>query len=264
MKRIKFPRPRRWEYASEDGVTVSTRGVPAVFRGAFLRGLVETRNLYRRCFGRHTIDRVEFNVRRDPQLQHRLWTNGADRVYLTLPTPNQLLPFPMVGVRNVHGLAHELAHIVMYRMMINISALPDGWGEGWAVYIGAFVGVPHLHEVFGPDLWPYPYDYLSTDGPPPFLRRLADPKAVATDPTLKAMEALRRLDTHLGRRDFLAFLRGLLKVPLVADEFVKSVRAAVAKCPRAVAPDTDRGDAADAPRAGGHRRPDQPRVLSRN
>ena len=86
-------------------------------------------------------------------------------MYLTLRDERQFLPAPQSGVFHVHGLAHELAHILLYRSLVNIAALAEGWGEGWAIYLSSFIAVPYLYRKYGAAMWPYPYNYLETEGP---------------------------------------------------------------------------------------------------
>jgi len=216
---IRFPSTRRWEYLSSGGVSVSSYGVPLPFQEAFLRILIETRSFYRSLFGRHVIDLVEFNVRKSARLSHRLWTNGADRIYLTLSKKQHLEPTALSGVRNIHGVAHELAHIVLYRSLINLRCLSAGWGEGWAVYLASFVAVPHLYQKFGPSLWPRAFDFLETDGPEACLRQFDPLTQRQWNPVTRVIWQLHALDDRLGRGKFIRLLRAQVAVPVRADAF---------------------------------------------
>ena len=219
--KIHFPSKRQWEYQTKNGITVSCYGIPKEFQDAFLKILSESKSFYKRLFGKHVIDKVEFNVRKSSGIQHRLWTNGADRVFLTLSKKSQLEPAAVSGVRNLHGLPHELAHIVLYRSLINLSCLGPGWGEGWAVYLASFLAIPHLYRKFGPELWPYPHNYEESDGPTAFLRRFDDDKRSEWHPIVRVIWQLHSLECVLGRKEFVKLTRKELSVPVRADLFTK-------------------------------------------
>lgn len=221
--KIRFPRKGRWEYLSEDNVTVSSYGIPEVFQQAFLKIFVDTKRLYLRLFGNHVIGHVEFNVRKSTGNPHRLWTNGADRVFLTLSRKSQLEPASISGVRNLHGLTHELAHIVLYRSLVNLSCLPTGWGEGWAVYLASFYAVPYLFRRLGPTLWPYPHDFLQTDGPSLYLQKFANGDIEKMHPTVRVVRQLYLLEQQLGQKRFVSLIRHKLAAPIRADEFAKEM-----------------------------------------
>jgi hypothetical protein len=191
-----------------------------------LRILVETRCLYRRLFGKHVIERVELNVHKSAGLSHRLWTNGADRIYLTLSRKRQLEPPAKSGVRNLHGLTHEMAHLVLYRSLINLPMLESGWGEGWAVYVASFLAIPHLYAKHGPVLWPYPHDFLKTDGAAMYALRFHNKRESSFSPELSIVWRLHCLERALGRREFVQLLRRQLRAPVRADRFVSEMNEA--------------------------------------
>lgn len=219
--RFTFPRTRHWDYLVKDEIAISTSGIPAAFREAFLGIMLGTRDCYRGLFGEDLVGRVELNVRKAPGQVLRLWTNGADRVYLTLSRKGQLDEPRWSGVRYLHGIPHELGHIVLYRALINLSVLKAGWGEGWAIYLSSFFAVPYLYETRGPELWPHPYNYLETEGPAPWLKRLGTPPRRAEDPIIAAVQVFHKLEERLDREGFGRFFGGLLRDPIRSDEFVK-------------------------------------------
>ncbi len=231
---ISFPRKRKWEYATRRNVTVSTYGIPKEFQAAFLRILVTTTACYRRLFGGHTVGRIEFNVRKSSGLPLRLWTNGADRIYMTLSRKEQLQPPRSSGVRHIHGLTHEVAHIVMYRMLINLSALGSGWGEGWAVFCASNWGVPEIHRQIGPTAWPYEWNYLSTDGPACLLRRLGNGRKQTTDPVTGVVRRLWNWRNRVGDQQAATFFRDVLRQPVPADQFTEMVLAETERDARVV------------------------------
>ncbi len=232
MSGIRFPRRGGWQYASRDGVVVSCWGLPAPFRRAFLTIAANTRAYYRTLFGAETVPAVELNVRMEPGLPLRLWTNGADRIYLTLSNKSQLAPAPKSGVRHVHGITHELAHIVLYRALINLSELAEGWGEGWAVYLASFWAVPRLFQRHGAGLWPYPYDYRRFDGPGRLIEQFGATSEPPSEPVPRAVYDLYRLEQGLGSKEFAARFRSMLRRRMRADDFNERIAAALRRLPR--------------------------------
>jgi hypothetical protein len=197
--------------------------MPPQFRESFLNVLSVTRDYYRHLFGNHVIDLVEFNVRKARGLPLRLWTNGADRVFLTLSRKAQLQPASISGVRHLHGLTHELAHIVLYRSLINLRELADGWGEGWAVYLGSFWGVPYVHAKLGDEAWPYPHCYLASDGPGHYLQCFSRKGWKPSSAIEQVVHDLYRWQRSVGDELFVGFFRKLLSTPLRADQFSAEV-----------------------------------------
>ncbi|NQT12610.1 MAG: hypothetical protein HQ582_07675 [Planctomycetes bacterium] len=193
------------------------------FREAFLQILLTSRAYFRQLFGPQSVGWIEFNVRKSNTLPLRLWTNGADRVFLTLSRKTQLEPPLKGGARHMFGLPHELGHIVMYRSLVNLRELPEGWGEGWATYVASFLAVPHVYAKFGPDLWPYSYNYLETEGPDCCLRRFESVDRGEQNPTLRVVRDLYSLERRMGRRGFARFFRQLLSKPVRSTEFCRAV-----------------------------------------
>ena len=221
--RIRFPRTQTWEYLETTHVIVSTCGIPRPFQEAFLNICLTTRRCYLQTFGSKTLGRVEINVTKRAKLHHRLWTNGADRIYLTLSKKSQLDIPQKSGVNNIYGLAHELGHIVLYRSLINIPALPPGWGEGWATFLGSFLAIPHLYSEHGPTLWPYAYDYLTTEGPDRVRDAYARHHNRLKDPCGRVVICLDKLHSTMGHRPFCRFFKRLFASPLTSADFVSQV-----------------------------------------
>ena len=219
-----FPRSRQWEYAYDSEISVSTYGIPGIFRHSFLKILAATSAYYRQAFGAQSVGRLELNVRKQSGLCNRLWTNGADRIYLTLARKKELEPPRISRVFNIYGLAHELGHIVLYRSLINIHELHRGWGEGWAVYVASFMAVPYLFSKYGPDLWPYPYDYLQTEGPKRLLSCFNSQPVKIISPVTHAVHSLYVFQQQLGgERNFQKYFRELFARPIRSDMFYKKV-----------------------------------------
>lgn len=223
IRPIVFPRNGRWEYLSQDSLTVSTFGIPAVFRRAFLRILSASDVCYRRIFGARSLGWIEFNAVKSDAEAVGLWTNGADRVFLKISREEQLYPPTHGGACHVYGLPHELAHIVLYRSLVNLSQLPEGWGEGWAHYLASFIAVPQLYAQFGTSLWPYPYNYMETEGPARCLRQFTGVKLRRRDPVVAAAERLHKLEQRKGRSEFARFFRNLFAKPLLANQLERLI-----------------------------------------
>lgn len=202
-------------------------GLAPEYADALMTLLVEGRTRHRRLFGRDAIGSVELAVRYQPDAPVRLWTNGADRIHLVLSEERQLSAPTRGGAKFVHGIPHELAHIVMYRGLADLQSLPVGWGEGWAVFASTCLVAPVLWRRHGRRLWPDPYDFRATEGPAS-LRGREGPGAA---PHLEHALQLDRLDRHLGRERFLALVRRPLRRFALADEYVTTLERAFARLP---------------------------------
>ena len=94
---------------------------PVGVREAFWNVLHAARRLFPPPF-RPPVDRMGGIQRQDvrgPPLAGR--PTAQTRVYMTLGDKRQLLPAHQSGVFHIHGLAHELGHIVLYRSLVNLS-----------------------------------------------------------------------------------------------------------------------------------------------
>jgi len=110
-----------------------------------------------------------------PKQPSRLFTDGKDRVFLSLPSSERLAPPKRSGTFILYGLCHELGHIAMYRILEDRDWMTTGAAEGWAHYAGSVV-VDAVFENEGKDLWPTPYDYRA-DGTARLREQLSSPNA---------------------------------------------------------------------------------------
>jgi RNA polymerase sigma-70 factor (ECF subfamily) len=127
----------------------------------------------------------------------RLFTDGNDRLTLSLPAANKLDRPEKSGVFNLYGICHELGHIAMYRTLKNREWLTGAGAEGWAHYTGSYV-VDRVFEAQGEKLWADPYDYRR-DGMARLKKQLESP---AADPTTKAAGQWQELEKIIGRKEF--------------------------------------------------------------
>jgi len=62
---------------------------------------------------------------------------------------------------HVYGLCHEMGHLCMFQIILNKhNWMTMACREGWAHVLGDSMTVL-LHEKYGINIWPTPYDYLS-------------------------------------------------------------------------------------------------------
>jgi hypothetical protein len=89
----------------------------------------------------------------------RLFTDGNDRVFLSLPSADKLARPAKSGTFHLYGLCHELGHVAMYRALKNRDWMTTAAAEGWAHYAGSVV-VDFVYAAHGEKLWAHdPYDY---------------------------------------------------------------------------------------------------------
>jgi hypothetical protein len=133
-----------------------------------------------------------------PGKQTRLYTDGHDHLFLTLPSQRQLAPPSKSGVFNLYGMCHELGHMAMYRTLTEVPFLSGAANEGWAHYVGSCV-VDRVYESKGETLWPEKYDYHA-DGTARLDKQLTGLDVI--DPTVRAAGAWRKLEPIIGRKGF--------------------------------------------------------------
>ena len=124
------------------------------------------------AFDMPDVIRVEANVDADGQV--KLFNDGADHIFLTVRSPDNLLKPATSGVYNVYGLCHEMGHMAMYRLIPDHSWITGDGAEGWAHYMGSRL-VDAVYAKQGPDLWPDRYDYIE-DGTKRLEKQLSSQK----------------------------------------------------------------------------------------
>ncbi|MCC7292193.1 MAG: hypothetical protein IT449_09060 [Phycisphaerales bacterium] len=133
----------------------------------------------------------------------RLYTDGADRLYLTLPDAAKLNRPEVSGVFNLYGMCHELGHMAMYRMLKNRDWMTTAAAEGWAHYAGSLV-VDRVYALKGEKLWCDPYDYRK-DGSARLTQQLAGPDP---DEVTRGAGQWRALEQIIGLKGFAPLFRG--------------------------------------------------------
>ena len=140
-------------------VRVEYQGVTEQQATAIAHTLSAARKVYVDHFGFDMPDRIFCTVECGPDKASRLFTDGEDRVFLSMPSPEKLLRPTRSGTFVLYGLCHELGHVAMYRPLKDRGWMKGDAAEGWAHYAGSVV-VDEVYKAHGEKLWtPDPYDY---------------------------------------------------------------------------------------------------------
>ena len=137
------------------------------------------------------------SVKCGPEHRARLYTDGKDSLFLTLPSQAKLAPPSRSGCYNLYGMCHELGHMAMYRTLKDRDWMTSAAAEGWAHYAGSVV-VDRVFAAKGESLWPDPYDYRQ-DGTARLERQLAAKKPSAT---AQGAGQWQKLEAIIGRAAF--------------------------------------------------------------
>ncbi len=105
----------------------------------------------------------------------RLYTDGRDHLFLSVPSESKLAAPGKSGVFNLYGMCHELGHMAMYRVLRDRDWMTGDAAEGWAHYAGSVV-TDLVFGLKGDSLWPDPYDYRA-DGTARLKKQLASAPA---------------------------------------------------------------------------------------
>jgi len=178
-------------------VEVRHEGIDAVQASALAETLAAARVVYIEEYGFDMPEKAALQVTCRSGETTRLWTDGQDHLFLTIPSRDKLRRPAVTGVFNLYGMCHELGHMAMYRMLKNRDWMTMAAAEGWAHYAGSVV-VDHVYEAKGPDLWPDPYDYRK-DGTARLRRQLED-KSEPSPVTQGAGQWL-KLEGIIGRKN---------------------------------------------------------------
>jgi hypothetical protein len=175
-------------------VRVEYEGISADQANAIAQTLSAARKVYAEQFGFDMPDRILCSVECGAGKESRLYTDGEDRVFLSMPSPDKLLRPAKSGTFTVYGLCHELGHVAMYRILKDRGWLTTAALEGWAHYAGSVV-VDEVYKAHGEKLWtPDPYDYRA-DGT---ARLLKQRNQRSPSPTVVAASAWSVLAEHVG------------------------------------------------------------------
>ena len=151
--------PARGEVATAPHVRVEYAGVTAVQAQAIADTLSAAHQVYVQHFGFDMPGEIRCTVECGPGKQTRLFTDGNDRVFLSVPSADKLARPAKSGTFNLYGLCHELGHVAMYRVLKDRDWMTTAAAEGWAHYAGSLV-VDFVYEAKGQKLWAHdPYDY---------------------------------------------------------------------------------------------------------
>jgi len=178
-------------------VRVEYGGLDEAHAKAIAKTVSAARQAYIDVFRFQMPDMIHVKVDCGTNHDSRLFTDGKDRVFLSLPSADKLAPPQRSGTFNLYGLCHEVGHIAMYRVLTGRDWMTPAAAEGWAHYAGSAV-VDRVYAKEGQDLWPTPYDYRA-DGTARLRRQLASPNA--TDVVLGARQ-WQRLADILGEDRF--------------------------------------------------------------
>ncbi len=164
----------RAEVTTAPNVTVNHTNLEPAAATAIAKTLSAARAVYVEQFGLDMPNKVLATVTIGPDQPTRLYTDGNDRVYLSLPDASKLAKPQTSGVFNLYGMCHELGHMAMYRTLKDRDWLSTAGAEGFAHYAGSVV-VDAVYEKEGEKLWRDPYDYRP-DGTARLKQQLAAAK----------------------------------------------------------------------------------------
>lgn len=151
--------PARAAEVSAPNVRVVYEGITEQRAKAIADTLSAAHKVYVDHFGFAMPDRIHCTVECGEGKVSRLFTDGEDRVFLSMPTPDKLLRPGKSGTFNLYGLCHEVGHIAMYRILKDRGWMTTAAAEGWAHYAGSVV-VDEVYKARGEKLWAHdPYDY---------------------------------------------------------------------------------------------------------
>ena len=129
--------------------------------------------MYEKHFGFDMPDDIRCTVECGPDKGSRLYTDGEDRVFLSMPSADKLLRPGSRATFTLYGLCHELGHVAMYRIVKDRAWMTTAAAEGWAHYAGSVV-VDEVYKAHGEKLWAHdPYDYRA-DGTARLDKQLKD------------------------------------------------------------------------------------------
>jgi len=183
--------------AAAPNVDLRSEGLNEKQSDAISQTISSARTIYIDDFSFDMPDKILASITVKIGQPSRLFTDGNDRLTLSLPSANKLDRPEKSGVFNLYGMCHELGHMAMYRTLKNHDWLTSAAAEGWAHYTGCYV-VDRVYEIHGEKLWPDPYDYRR-DGMSRLKKQLESPSA---DPITKAAGQWMELEKIIGKKEF--------------------------------------------------------------
>lgn len=155
-------------------------------------------------------------LRRVPPDGERVATDYASTIVVEAAAASQFRP--PTRWRWIYGVAHEVGHIVVARLLGPGRIPPVVWDEALAHFVATRMFLPDVWHEHGATLWPDPYpDYLTVEG--------ALPTGPASHfggyvPSLRAFDArLAVLAGNLGASRVLTALGALRGADMRADQF---------------------------------------------
>lgn len=176
---------------------VSYEGISSEYAAALAETLAAARQVYVGTLKFDMPDSVMLEVKCGPTEATRLYTDGEDRLFLSLSSEDQLAQPTKSGVFNLYGMCHELGHMAMYRTLKNRDWMTSAAAEGWAHYAGSVV-VDRVWTAKGEKLWPDRYDYRA-DGTARLNKQLA---ATKTSPIGQGAGQWQKLEAIIGLPQF--------------------------------------------------------------
>src|SRR5687768_10781828 len=178
-------------------VSVTYDGVPAAHAKAVAETLSAAWSVYAAEFGFEMPETVRCSVECGTGKPSRLFTDGHDRVFLSVPSADKLLRPAKSGTFVLYGLCHELGHVAMYRVLKDRDWMTVAGAEGWAHFTGSVV-VDEVYKVKGEKLWSDAYDYRA-DGTARLAKQVqsAKPSDIA-----RGAGQWQALDAIIGRKAF--------------------------------------------------------------
>ncbi len=183
------------DQATAPHARVEYAGIDAKQAAALAETLAAAWQVYTDEFDFEMPETVVLSVSCAPDQPTRLFNDGNERLFLSIPSASELARPAESGVFNLYGMCHELGHIAMYRILKNRDWMTTAAAEGWAHYSGSVV-VDRVFAARGESLWSEPYDFRQ-DGTARLDQQLA---AASPSEVTRAAAQWRKLEAIVGRR----------------------------------------------------------------
>src|SRR5688500_7437292 len=178
-------------------VELKYEGIDEPHAKAIVETITAAREVYITHFGFDMPQTIRASVTCAPGQPNRLFTDGHDSLFLSMPDTKSLAPPAKSGTFTLYGMCHELGHMAMYRILKQRDWMTTAAAEGWAHYAGSVV-VDHVYTAMGEKLWPEPYDYRA-DGTARLKKQLSSP---TPSPIAKGAEQWQKLEGVIGAKSF--------------------------------------------------------------
>jgi hypothetical protein len=185
------------DVANAPNVTVNYTNLDTAPATSIAKTLSAARAAYIDAFGFDMPQTITATVTIGPNEPTRLYTDGNDRAFLSLPDAAKLAKPQSSGVFNLYGMCHELGHMAMYRTLKDRDWLSTAGAEGFAHYTGSVV-VDLVYEQEGEKLWHDPYDYRA-DGTARLKRQFESANRSDID---RGAQQWWKLEQIIGKKSF--------------------------------------------------------------